>query len=677
MPHHAEKVVQRYLENLSSALQQAPASIRRAALRDAEEFLQNEVASLVADRSLTATEIYGYFVHHYGSPEQVAAEYFDASDLEPSSKGVLSRWKSIAAVLLLWLTVAGGVCFAMLREPPKLSPFTDVVVTNDQVLVEFKGEVSEWLAIDDILVTNIVASAKEQFGRRWEKRIVEDIVEVLWGMGHSPGQTVKLRLRDPETGEETVVDSAPLTYENRRIVYAARRAREDQRDHLRSQAMRRDPVGYVQREVQQRWAYYPLMAADVDAAFDRLRDKIAIKPGIDFALEIQKVIATGIDGHARVRGWRLPGRQLPFLIEPVGDRYAAFLADRSGYVDAKHPFIASIDGVSLDEWCQAASVLEARGSSQYVKRQALRHLRSIDYWREEVGVEVSDSLQLKLVSPDANDAVEIELTTAENKPLYGRWPRTESRLLEGNIGYLRLASMNDRAQAEIRKFIPQFKSTAGLIVDVRGNGGGSRAALRRLFSYFMAPDDTPHVVNCAKYRLHPEFLDDHLETRYLYPADSERWTAAERQAIASFRESFRPQWQPPAEQFSSWHYFVLSRLDDAAVYHYQQPIVVLMDSKCFSATDIFLAALKGWRNVTLVGTPSSGGSARRVSFDLPDRFAEISLASMASFQPNGKLYDGNGVQPDIVVEPTPGYFTGEADNVLDEGLKLLQSPADK
>lgn len=272
----------------------------------------------------------------------------------------------------------------MLREPPKLSPFTDVVVTNDQVLVEFKCEVSEWLAIDDILVTDIVASAKEQFGRRWEKRIVEDIVEVLWGMGHSPGQTVKLRLRDPENGKETIVGSAPLTYENRRIVYAARRARENQRDHLRSQAMRRDPVGYVQREVQQRWAYYLLVSADVDMAFDRLREKIAIEPGIDFALEIQKMIATGIDGHAGVRGWRLPGRQLPFLIEPVGDRYVAFLADRSGYVDAKHPFIASIEDVPLDEWCRAASVLEAKGSPQFVKRQALRHLRSIDYWREEV-----------------------------------------------------------------------------------------------------------------------------------------------------------------------------------------------------------------------------------------------------------------------------------------------------
>lgn len=118
---------------------------------------------------------------------------------------------------------------------------------------------------------------------------------------------------------------------------------------------------------------------------------------------------------------------------------------------------------------------------------------------------------------------------------------------------------------------------------------------------------------------------------------------------------------------------MLNRLDDAAIYHYQQPIVVLMDSKCFSATDIFLSALKGWRNVTLVGTPSSGGSARRVSFDLPDRSAKISLASMASFQPDGQLCDGNGVQPDIVVEPTPGYFIGEADNVLDAEVERLRS----
>jgi len=41
---------------------------------------------------------------------------------------------------------------------------------------------------------------------------------------------------------------------------------------------------------------------------------------------------------------------------------------------------------------------------------------------------------------------------------------------------------------------------------------------------------------------------------------------------------------------------------------------------------------------------------------------------MASFQPNGKLYDGNGFQPDIIIEPVPIDFIGETDTVLDTAI---------
>ena len=45
---------------------------------------------------------------------------------------------------------------------------------------------------------------------------------------------------------------------------------------------------------------------------------------------------------------------------------------------------------------------------------------------------------------------------------------------------------------------------------------------------------------------------------------------------------------------------------------------------------------------------------------------------MASFQRTGLLYDGNGIEPDVVVDPEPEYFlTGGADNILQEALGLL------
>jgi len=44
---------------------------------------------------------------------------------------------------------------------------------------------------------------------------------------------------------------------------------------------------------------------------------------------------------------------------------------------------------------------------------------------------------------------------------------------------------------------------------------------------------------------------------------------------------------------------------------------------------------------------------------------------MASFQPNGQLYDGNGIRPDIVVEPVPTDFIGRTDTVLDTAIKYI------
>jgi C-terminal processing protease CtpA/Prc len=139
----------------------------------------------------------------------------------------------------------------------------------------------------------------------------------------------------------------------------------------------------------------------------------------------------------------------------------------------------------------------------------------------------------------------------------------------------------------------------------------------------------------------------------MYREDWGGWTAAEREAIRAFREGFTPEVTPGA-------------------YHYDAPVVVLLDQKSFSATDIFLAALKGWPGVKLVGYPSGGGSARRMGVRLPESRIGLSLASMASFQWSGQLFDGNGVQPDIVVDPLPEYFLLDGrDNILERAIDVI------
>ncbi len=229
-----------------------------------------------------------------------------------------------------------------------------------------------------------------------------------------------------------------------------------------------------------------------------------------------------------------------------------------------------------------------------------------------------------------------------------------------------------RFDEDLVQVLSEMGGTDGLVVDVRDNGGGSRDALRVLYSYLVGPKDPPRVVTTAVFRTHKIHEEDHLTNRFMYRADADVWTKRERIAIAAFARTFKPEWKPPKSQFSDRHYMVLGRLVDPGIFHYKKPVVLLMNAKCFSATDIFLSGLKGLKNVTLLGTPSGGGSARSESIPLGETPFRLRIGTMVSFQADGRLFDGNGVRPDVVIEPLPGHFIGGPDNVLAEAVKRIK-----
>ena len=91
-----------------------------------------------------------------------------------------------------------------------------VVFENDNVIVDYDSKTWQLVSIDGITADKIVASAKEQFSSRWQKRIAEDLVEVFDGMGHKVGKSVKLVLKNRKTDDTRAVEDAPMTIENRR-----------------------------------------------------------------------------------------------------------------------------------------------------------------------------------------------------------------------------------------------------------------------------------------------------------------------------------------------------------------------------------------------------------------------------------------------------------------------------
>jgi hypothetical protein len=184
--------------------------------------------------------------------------------------------------------------------------------------------------------------------------------------------------------------------------------------------------------------------------------------------------------------------------------------------------------------------------------------------RGAMGIERKDSVAVQLVSAAGDRTRELVAPVVTQSAAAGSWPRTVSRILDGNFAYLRLANMDGAAVNEVNSWMPKFRSTGGLIVDVRGNTGGSRDALRALFPHVMSDSDAPRAVNAARYRLHPEYREDHLGgSRYMYREEWTGWSPEERSAIGRFKQTFKPEWTPPDADFSDWHYLVMSRSNES------------------------------------------------------------------------------------------------------------------
>ena len=221
MLQQTQNAIRHYRQRLENALQKAPSRIRNEAIQDADEFLSSEVHAMDVGRLTNEDAALAWFVQRLGTPEQLAAEYLETTGRVVNKPRC--RFRLIAACAALLIGIFAFPVFNVQGETrknfAKLSPFTKVVFENDNVIVDYDSKTWQLVSIDGITADKIVASAKEQFSSRWQKRIAEDLVEVFDGMGHKVGKSVKLVLKDRKTDDTRAVEDAPMTIENRQRVY--------------------------------------------------------------------------------------------------------------------------------------------------------------------------------------------------------------------------------------------------------------------------------------------------------------------------------------------------------------------------------------------------------------------------------------------------------------------------
>jgi hypothetical protein len=539
--------------------------------------------------------------------------------------------------------------------------------------VRFEDKWYELVSFHGIPVEEILKYCDDN-GWPKEIRFRDDLIQIVRLMGHQIDKTTDLVLRD-ESGNIVTKKNVVMTEANLRTMLGERFSRGMPLALTREDVLA--DLAEFQSKLESQFSYLRANNVDYVAAIKAIAERAGDKmETVKFAAELRELMALFIDAHAGVSpsgaGYK-PG-YLPFRIEPSGDRFVALRPDRSGFLDDELPYIRAIDGVELPRWLSAAAVDLPKGSPQLVRYRGLMLIALVQHFRGELGLAIKDTIEVEFAGRDGKTRRTSTWPVADRPALGGDWPpKRAPGILEGNIGYLRLESMNNDAVLLLRGWMPKFRDTDGLIIDVRGNGGGIRTPLLELAGYLLTKEDSPRIASIAKYRLAPQFSIDQLSrARYVYREDSDQFDDRERAAVRRFKQTFTPEWAPPADQFSEWHYLVLAKRADDPRFDYRKPVAILMDEGCFSATDIFLGAFKGWPNVTLVGQPSSGGSAHSQGFRLPRSGFSVRCASMASFQPNGKLYDTNGVEPDVLVTRPPEYYLqGGKDVILDKALELV------
>lgn len=589
------------------------------------------------------------------------------------------RFVAIAMLLLLWTSAAAAQATAGGQDRER-SPFTDVRFEGERARVLVKGHWYEWLEIDGVPYNAVLHIAKQRYPSDWQRRIAEDLLFLLDALSVQPGDTVRLKLRSLEHDTIQTLPAVAMTNANRNQVRDARRKRESEAPVDATAAM-----AQLVATIREHHAYADLKSLDLDALARESTYKLGESPTRQQTiLAAQRLIARLGDGHAGVERWELhaPPGSLDFLMQHAEGGIVAFRRDpraaQGEFLDPDHPYVVSMDGVPIESWVDAASKYVVDGSRALVQRRSTDMLRYANLVRDELKIPRAPDIAITLRNTDRSSTKDIRLPITDRRAIYGNWPRTASEVLDSGFGYIRLHSMalgNDDL-AELGRTLDSMAETPGLIIDVRDNGGGSRGAIKTVLPRLLDPaKPSARVVNVARLKLtegdDPNRPEGYLGDRFAFPANWPGWSPLEKAEIERFAREFKADWQPPNGHFSQRHYMVISH--EAGQPAYDKPVVVLMDGGCFSATDIFLGALKGLPNVTLMGMPSSGGSARSRGHAIDSLGIEIKLATMVSFMPDGRLYDGNGITPDILVPPIATDLIGTTDSQLDAAIIHLQS----
>lgn len=358
----------------------------------------------------------------------------------------------------------------------------------------------------------------------------------------------------------------------------------------------------------------------------------------DFARALRRFVAGIRDGHA---GWRVPGvdlqpsRRWPFTLVAVREGIMIDgVHDSAKQVLARGDLVLAIDGRPIEEHIARQERVTSASSDGARRRAALQALPMTANHRVRVRMrrqgqepeQVVPCVPRKTIVPQRSwrDIRRARRKIADGvhwfRPGPLTWPR-ESKW--------RGASPAQREQIlsgeyeKLREVFAELKDAKALILDLRGNPGGTDLLGQALASHLIEPGYAYFGLSAQR---------------------DGRW-----------REPFqvRPKHGADHPRFSG-------------------RLVVLIDESTFSTADNLAACLRDAHpNATFIGQPTGAGTGAPREFTLPNTKAVVSFCTMRVYSPRGTLIEGIGVWPDIAIVPSRDDLLQGRDVALEEAMALL------
>lgn len=406
-----------------------------------------------------------------------------------------------------------------------------------------------------------------------------------------------------------------------------------------------------------------------DKGYSRIQDSMT---EMQFRNLLSYVIAKVNCGHTSVRNSRQYNEYLdtaklklfPLGIKFWGDTMIVTAnINRKDSILKRGTVIKSINGLTSGQLRDTLfDYMVTDGYSQTGKYQSLSNGFNFGSWYKSI-YGLGDKLDISYYDGNGNEketrvSVYDPLADTLRRNAHGKMPfrdlskkeRKQQRLFNtrnlqidtsGSTAFMTLNTFSNGNRLK-RFFRESFKTLdekqiKNLMIDLRSNGGGDAGNSTLLTKYiinkkFKLADSLYAVTRSSRY-------DKYIEKSFWY------------KVLMVFVTSKRDDGKYHFGYFER-HYF-----KPKTNHHFNGDVYLLIGGNSFSATTLFAGAVKGQKNVTLVGEETGGGYYGNNAWmipevTLPNTGLQFRLPKFRLVVDKNRVKDGHGVLPDVLVLPT-------------------------